>query len=951
MTSVGVISSAVARIECLKELLKLPESLSREAEELRKGLEEIKNTLIKAQEEEFGELEKKIVRLSYDIVDAIVDASPKSKETFSVSKLTHRKKSENTKLKELQTELIGFQKELNSSSSRSEKAGPEQRAESSSSTASEIQEDKPKKKMSVTEFFKSKLERKRSSQSIQGDHPKKMIDSETQEKGDDEQMKPKGRDDLFKEITTDLKNPSSEYSVVYIVGESGMGKTTFTRELFQDLKHSFDALAWVPINHNFQIKTVLRFLLQKLGPSQDLDIRDMNEMQLISHIFAALQKKKNNLLVLDDIAALDDWESIRLALPVGNSTKVIVTTTNSKDFRKKKNLYQITGLSEQEILDLLGNEASSITEEVGKAISDISGGSPLFATILGISLQQSAAGDHQLVINELRSYESQKGKPQVLGVCYKRLAHECKPCLLYLGQFPQGQDIEVEKLYLLLMAENLIISPKEESKTSLQSLEGYLKKLADRKLVQVQEGTLSRGRTHKSCRLHDQVREFCKFKGSKEEFFEIVDLGSRPPKKIGLHTRRLAIYLSKYRADESIQFESQETVQKIESIQFESQETVQKILSLLIFDTFESAAERKSEWPSDINDLKEFKNLRILNFDGVDFKVRKVPRGMDRLVLLRYLSFRGCRLGELPSSMSNLTQLETLDLVVHEDCKMVIPSNILTNMKRMVHLYLPRQYESNRKTKLQLHGLERLELLINFDMDVCDFQSLSEFTNLKILSTISKGNTEDFDKIINLMTEQAKARRLHYLSVDITSFDCYNRESVSSLKKLLECQFVHSIHIEGRIGKLPDRLDSPAGKVAEIFLNGSEIEDDPMNYLGTKFQNLQSLVLSNDAFLGSEIVISAAAAEFRNLRSLKLLNLQYLERLTIKQGAMPKLSTLLIDNRHCLGELSIPKAMHDRLKKAEGEDEGVTFMVMPSPAKLNITTSDQVPSTSGSRKS
>ncbi|KAH6834675.1 hypothetical protein C2S53_019817 [Perilla frutescens var. hirtella] len=940
MTSVGVIWSAVARIKCLKEIVKPPESLPIEAEQLLQGLEGIKEALREGQplqreeEEEFGELEKKIVRLSYEIVDAIVDASSKSKEMFSVSMLSQRKKSGITKLQQLQTTLNGFQDDLKSS-------GSEQSPASSRSTGSE---QKPKKKLSASNTltqwgFKKlvKLERKSSRMSSSEIDPKNMIDSESEagrELDYDKaaELKPKkiidsesnsnskqnmqrdsvGNDvDLFPRLRENLLNRSSEDSVVYIVGESGMGKTTFTRKLFHDLKDSFDVFAWVPINHNFQIKRVLQLLLQKLGPSQDQYIRDMNEIQLITHIFSALQINKNNLLVLDDIGSLDDWESIRLALPVANSTKVIVTTS-SNDFLKLKNSYQISGLTKPDILMLLSNEASFKTgsEKIGEAIFDISCGSPLFATILGKSLQPEAATAGDQLVDELVSYIPQKGKPQVLGVCYKRLAPELKPCLLYLGQFPQGQEIEVEKLYLLLMAENLIISPKEESKTSLQS---SLKDLARRKLVQVQEDYKS------SCRLHDRVREFCKSKGSDEELFEIVDFESSI--KVGPHTRRLAIYLSKYRGDNPIQFHSQDTLKKI--------------LSLLIFDTFESA-EEKSEWPSEINDLKEFSHARVFNFDGVDFTVRKVPRGIDRLVLLRYLSFRGCRLEELPPSMSNLTQLETLDLVVHADCKkMLIPNNTFAKMTRMLHLYLPRLYAaSNGKAKVQLQGLERLEILVNFDTEACDVKVLSEFKNLKTLSTISEGQANDLEDVIKFINGQAE--KLQHSSVDITSFDCYNRGSASALKKLLECQFVHSIHIEGRISELPDELDSPAEKVAEIFLDGSEIEDDPMNYFGTTFQNLRSLALSNDAFLGSEIVISAESM-FRNLRSLKLKNLQYLEKLTIEQGAMVELSTLIIEGCGCLEEVSIPKKMHDKLQKAQGDNGGDVYSVMPLPPTFNTT--------------
>lgn len=577
-------------------------------------------------------------------------------------------------------------------------------------------------------------------------------------------------------------------------------------------------------------------------------------------------------------------------------------------------------MTQPEILRLLKKKANfkNGSEGIGKAIFDISGGSPLLATILGKSLQSEAAvaSEQDWVVDELHSYESQKGTARVLGACYMRLAPELKPCLLYLGQFPQGQDIEFEKLYLLLVAENLISS--KESKISPQSLKHYLEELAGKKLVEVQEDVVSDSGMYKSCRLHDQVRELCKFKGLDEEFFEVVDLGSST--KVGLHSRRLAIDLSKYRGDDN-------------SIQFNSRDTLKKILSLLIFDTFESA-EENSEWPSGINDLKELIHLRILNFDRVDFKVRKVPRGMDRLVLLRYLSFRGCWLEELPSSISNLTQLETLDLVVEADCKVTIPNNIVTNMKRMMHLYFPRLYETSGK-RVQLQGLERLEILVNFDTEACDVKALSQLKNLKTLSTISYGHSEDLAAVIDFINDQQQGLQLHHSSVEIRSFDCYNRHSVSALKKLVRCQLVQSIHIEGQVGEL-QRTEEGGEKVSELILDGSELEDDPMGYLGMMFHNLRSLVLSNNAFLGGEIVISAELP-LPNLRSLKLQNLQYLEKLRVETGAMPRLSSLQIEGCACLLQLSIPKELDDRLTKAQGDNRGDAYSIMPPPKAFNIS--------------
>lgn len=523
------------------------------------------------------------------------------------------------------------------------------------------------------------------------------------------------------------------------------------------------------------------------------------------------------------------------------------------------------------------------------------------------------------MIEELDSYKPKRGTPRVLNASYRRLAPELKPCFLYLGLFPPFQDIQVDKLYLLLLTENLITSLEESEKSPDHDLKEYLDKLADLKLVEVEEDVQSISGLYKSCRLHDQVQEFCISKGLDEEFLEVVDFKADSKQDVGSHTRRLAIDMRNYRGGGT-------------SISFKGNASVKKILSLLVFDAFESA-EGKSGWPSGIGDLTEFTRLRVLSFDKVNFKDRKLPKGLEKLLLLRYLSFRGCFLEELPSSLSKLTQLETLNLLVRDNCCMIIPSDdIFTRMKRMVHLYLPRQYRRKGETKLRLQGMEMLETLINFHTEIFEAGDLDGMKKLKVLSTISNGeNSEEMESVINLLNKRAS--QLQHSSVEIRSFECYDDACSSALKKLLQCGFVDSVRIEGEIWELPEE-GGVGERVAEMVLRGSEMENDLMGYLA-KFQNLRSLVLADDAFVGTDIVISSSSAMFPKLRSLKLRNLQYLEKLTIKEEeALPELLSLQIESCGDALELTIAEGLYHRLKNVTG---GGNYWVVPPPSKFVTT--------------
>ncbi|KAK4425461.1 putative disease resistance protein RXW24L [Sesamum alatum] len=508
---------------------------------------------------------------------------------------------------------------------------------------------------------------------------------------------------------------------------------------------------------------------------------------------------------------------------------------------------------------------------IGREIVRSCQGSPLAVAVMGASLQKSNLGEWQRVLNALESIEEEQGPEEkverILALSYSRLPHYLKPCFLYLGHFPEEYEgIQVEKLYLLLMSEGFVpMTDVRKKGKKMDSTESHLSDLAHRSLLEMQEEEEPKFRMFKSCRLHDLIRELCTHKGKEEEFFEIADPGNGN-KPFPSRTPRLAIHLNKY--DEG----GSNHVDKA------------NVRSLLVFDTRDS--QPKSSWPQEISDLKDFKILRILHFDGVDFRARQLQKGMEKLAYLRYLSFQGCYLDKLPTVISNFLYLEILDLRVRR--RMIVP-NVLSKMKRLRHLYFPVTFAREGQEKLSLDGLIKLEVLENFDTEMCNSKDLPKLEKLRILRVIAQGNEEDLDMIIKCMETNSSELQLSFL--DIRKFDCYSSERLSILKLLLSCQNLDVVHIEGHIGKLPEGLKI-SDNFMQIVLNGSELNEDPMPILGA-LPNLRSLVLSNDAYEGKEMKCSAS--NFPQLRCLKLLTLHYLETWKVDEGSMQNLSTLAID--------------------------------------------------------
>lgn len=286
-------------------------------------------------------------------------------------------------------------------------------------------------------------------------------------------------------------------------------------------------------------------------------------------------------------------------------------------------------------------------------------------------LARNDASEREIMLKNARSYLS-----QVMTPSYDDLPDESKLFFLYLGHFREDLEIETEKLSHLWTIEGLI-SPREcgSKMTLLDLTQKNLRVLAQKDMIEVQE-------MKESCRLVGLMGDMCVAKAEESGLLKVIDL--RTEENLSSFsfskTRRLVIYQGKYDGHGKLQHRN--------------------LRSLRIVKSDEQHQQLDFVWPWFImSDIKKLHALRILDFDRMDFPEGKLPEDIFALTLLRYLSFKGCFIKELPSSISNLTYLQVLDLRINDLCKIVIP-NVLRRMGRLQHLYLPRTFEMQNGEKL-----------------------------------------------------------------------------------------------------------------------------------------------------------------------------------------------------------------------------------------------------------
>ncbi|EYU18283.1 hypothetical protein MIMGU_mgv1a001017mg [Erythranthe guttata] len=688
------------------------------------------------------------------------------------------------------------------------------------------------------------------------------------------------------ELTARLVGPESKLSVVAVCGMGGIGKTTLAQSVYNNrfvIEH-FDTRAWAYVGQNFQARGILESVLSSLRPERSKsEIAAMEMMVLMDQLYKA-QKGRRYLVVLDDVLSFEAWDTMRFAFPDDNNGSRIVITTQDEEVAKQMStsVLEMKLLPEDRSWEILqsasgvmdGTEFNPEIEMVGKQIAKYCKGLPLAITVIGGILRKKNLKEWKEVLDVLVAGDGCSQETEsVLPLSYNHLPLHLKPCFLYLGHFPEDEAIPVEKLYLLWMAEGLISTRALDNRTQKEVAEAYLKQLVDRSLVFVVENEVSDPTRFKSCQLHDLIRKLCISNGKQEEFFDVIDFGNGG--KISSSSRRLVIYLYKFK--------------DVNDDPLLNIRDARDIRSILFYDRDESHVKpaSSSNLPRAFSDLTEFQGARVLHFDGVDFQVKKLPRGIQKLIYLRHLSFQGCHLKVFPSSFCSFPFLETLDLRVIDCCVMTIP-NVLWKISSLRHLYFPLAFRVDTNDKLKLNTLKKLQVLENFNASLCDTNDLLQLENLQILSGVVEGNT-DLKNIIGCMDS---SKFLRHSSLDVKKFDSYSKERLAIVAELLECNGLHNLDFEGYLGVMPPHRNIGSNITSVVFI-GSEFGEDPMPVFA-KFPNLRSLVLCKDAFVGKKMVCSEPN-HFLRLESLKLATLQYLEEWEVDEAAMPRLVVITIE--------------------------------------------------------
>ncbi|XP_020097126.1 disease resistance protein RPM1-like [Ananas comosus] len=504
--------------------------------------------------------------------------------------------------------------------------------------------------------------------------------------------------DLLLGWLKDEDEQQRQHVIISVLGMGGLGKTTLVTHVYNIIKATFDACAWVVVSENYNTDDLLRQILKEFCREDrekrvvPNNIDTMDYRSLVETTRTYLQYKRY-VLILDNVWSTNVMDKIKDALLNSNSKSRIILTTRIHKVALLANEHCMCELKPLEVdhswdlfcKNAFWKSANRICppplEQCVKKIVEKCGGLPLAIVSIArlLSFREQTGFEWEKVYKDLEWYltnnesEVHEKVYDILKLSLDDLPHYLRNCFLYCSSFPEDYRIESDKLIWLWVAEGFI----EERGIMMEEVaEDYLYELVHRCLLQVvyrdEVGRVC------ACRMHDVVRVLA-LSESEELSFCMAYEQSRT-KLQRSKARRLSI---------------------LSNITNYCTEDKSHSRSVLVFNKSMSYDLLKSV-------LRSSKFLRVLELQGA--LIEKLPNEICNLFNLHYLGLRGIKIKELPRSIGKLQKLQILDIGESEIEK--LPKGI-TELQKLRHLVLSYNSSNNIQALAGIQCLKGLHSLAN----------------------------------------------------------------------------------------------------------------------------------------------------------------------------------------------------------------------------------------------
>eukprot|EP01018_Ginkgo_biloba_P014692 Gb_27427 [translate_table: standard] len=461
-----------------------------------------------------------------------------------------------------------------------------------------------------------------------------------------------GMEEKIEMIMNWLNDP--ETRVIAVVGMGGLGKTFLLQNVFKRAKKSFSSSIWLSISQDYSVKELQADIGEKIGLP---NLKDVSLEAAGESIHERLQGQRS-LIVLDDVWEEEDRLVERIGLPIESTCKIVITSRMKAVCTKMgaDRVYDMELLSEDDSWKLFcfhafsdcGQTPPQEIEEVARDIEKMCGRLPLAVKTVAAAMSsiKRLPNEWKFRLRRLNEEVIPNNIMPILRLSYDALPAYLKQCFLYCSAFPEDEEIDVEYLINLWIAEGFIHTENKEDLMDVAL--SYVNELTDRCLIEVSESFIldpeepplpfvNKVKIGEYLRMHDLLRDLSLSLVKENKC--VFDAGKGSPKFLhSQETRGLRRISLRRREKRSIpltnKFPGLRTILLTDNT----------IIERLIPDGF----------------ISNLKSLRVLDLSWTG--ICSLPKSIEKLKLLRFLNLSWTHIRELPHSVRGLKSLQYLDV-------------------------------------------------------------------------------------------------------------------------------------------------------------------------------------------------------------------------------------------------------------------------------------------------
>ncbi|CAN6216590.1 unnamed protein product [Urochloa humidicola] len=708
--------------------------------------------------------------------------------------------------------------------------------------------------------------------------------------GWDEETEVFGFEKEYEDLENHLLCDDRRRSVISIVGESGIGKSTLAWKVYDSSKimKQFDVRVWINVPPQIKENDILYFIYKRLCPESDEDMPLTTE-----DVHNALLKylgDKRYLVMIDGLTNFTNWNSIVESLPDKGKRSRVMIITRLEDKEEavyadpKIKLLKIEKLSPKDSEDLFRHRVRRANKDSGgenlepdqmacNNMFEITDGIPLAVVLLSGLLRTKDTKEWDKVFKQLKSSEEPKRVKRILALCFDDLPSRLKSCFLYFAGMPENLIFNARRIVRLWAAEGFL-KPKK-GKTIEDIGQSYLKELISRGMIQLVKKDINGGVWLVA--IHDHVHAFAQLEAQEASFLEVHDNADvLAPASI----RRL--YLQNYMQS------------------FIPMDTPFPMLRSILCDFAEERSQNFEATPhskmlkgssrnqANNNDLRHHalrslqasKFLRVIDLRGL--RIKKVPHAIGDLIHVRYLGLQSRNIETLPSSIGHLINLQTLDI---KRTKVVKVAQAFWEIPTLRHIVADKLQLPNLVGTL--NNMQTLTGLVCCDPWGNNMSPLNNMVFLRNLE-ISGLNENHWEGLADAFEKLESLLYLHLAGKGIPPSKLFTKFNLRRLQIL---------ELFGEVNTSDDKAEDQytLPNLTRIVLKKTKVDKNFMDKIG-KLPSLTELVLTDESYVGEKLELSDSG--FIRVTNLVMTHLPELLEWEIRPDSIPRIKKISVAGCH-----------------------------------------------------